>query len=71
MSFQLVKYGFQKVYGTDTNPNAIIGLTHFIQEIELDHAHLFGKWVKPSELLIFNPPWLPTSQDRGHLDQTI
>ncbi|MEQ9299809.1 MAG: methyltransferase [Cyclobacteriaceae bacterium] len=83
LSFQMVKHGFQKVFATDTNPNAIVGLSEFMGEtklsrkIELDFAHLFGKWEKPTELIVFNPPWLPasTNQDRNdeaiHYDDTL
>jgi len=65
LSFQLVKHGFQKVFATDTNPNAIVGLTKFMGEtklsrkIALDVGYLFGKWEKQTELIVFNPPWLP------------
>lgn len=65
LSFQLVKHGFQKVFGTDTNPNAIVGLKDFMGEtklsrkIELDFGNLFGRWEKQTELIVFNPPWLP------------
>jgi len=67
LSLQMVKHGFQKVFGTDTNPNAIVGLTEFMgttklsRKIELDLGHLFGKWTKQTELIVFNPPWLPES----------
>ncbi|WP_160128313.1 methyltransferase [Kordia antarctica] len=77
LAFQLVKHGFQKVFGTDTNPNAIIGLKEFMGEtklsrkIELDFGHLFGKWTKPSELIVFNPPWLPITQEMNRLDEAI
>jgi SAM-dependent methyltransferase len=77
LSFQLVKHGFQKVFGTDTNPNAIVGLTEFMgntklsRKIELDFGHLFGKWEKQTELIVFNPPWLPTSQDLNRLDEAM
>jgi len=52
LAFQLVKHGFQKVFGIDTNPNAIVGLTEFMgdtkltRKIELDFGHLFGKFEK-------------------------
>jgi len=52
LSLQMMKYGFQKSFATDTNPNAIIGLkesmkgTKLAVKIELDCAHLFGKWEK-------------------------
>lgn len=77
LSFQMIKYGFQKVYGTDTNPNAIIGLTEFMgdtklsRKIELDHGYLFGNWEKPTELIVFNPPWLPESEDYDKNEQAI
>ena len=77
LSFQMVQHGFQKVFGTDLNPNAIIGLresmgeTKLSRKIELDFGHLFGKWDKPSELIVFNPPWLPSSQELGKIDDAI
>jgi hypothetical protein len=77
LSFQMVEHGFQKVFGTDLNPNAIVGLresmgeTKLSRKIELDFGHLFGKWDKPSELIVFNPPWLPSSQELGKIDDAI
>jgi methyltransferase family protein len=65
LSLQMIKHGFQKVFGTETNPNAVIGLTEFMgdtklsRKIEVDFGPLFGKWEKPTELIVFNPPWLP------------
>lgn len=77
LSFQMIKYGFQKVFGTDTNPNAIVGLTEFMgdtklsRKIELDFGNLFGKWEKQTELIVFNPPWLPKSHDLNRMDEAI
>jgi len=77
LSLQLVKHGFQKVYGTETNPNAVVGLTEFMgdtklsRKIELDLGHLFGKWEKQTELIVFNPPWLPRSHDLDRIDEAI
>jgi methylase of polypeptide subunit release factors len=77
LSLQMVKHGFQKVFGTDTNPNAIVGLTEFMgdtklsRKIELDRGHLFGKWEKQSELIVFNPPWLPKSNELDSIDDAI
>ncbi len=77
LSLQLVKHGFQKVFGTDINPNAIVGLTEFMadtklsRKIELDHGHLFGKWEKQTELIVFNPPWLPAAYNPDSTDQAI
>lgn len=77
LSFQMIKHGFQKVFGTDTNPNAIVGLTDYMgdtklsRKIELDFGHLFGKWEKQTELIVFNPPWLPASNDLDRNDEAI
>jgi hypothetical protein len=77
LSLQIVKYGFQKVFGTDTNPNAIVGLAEFMgdtklsRKIELDFGHLFGKWEKQTELIVFNPPWLPKSHNLNTIDEAI
>lgn len=77
LALQMVKHGFQKVFATDTNPNAIVGLTEYMgdtklsRKIELDFAHLFGKWQKPTELIVFNPPWLPESDDKDRNDPAM
>jgi predicted RNA methylase len=77
LSFQMLKHGFQKVFGTDTNPNAIVGLTEFMgntklsKKVELDFGHLFGKFDKQTELIVFNPPWLPESSDLDSIDKAI
>ena len=77
LSFQMIKYGFQKVFGTDTNPNAFFGLKEFMadtklsRKIELDFGHLFGKWEKQTELIVFNPPWIPESKHLDRNDEAI
>jgi len=77
LALQIVKHGFQKVFGTDTNPNAIVGLTEFMgdtklsRKIELDFDHLFGRWEKQTELIVFNPPWLPKSRELDSIDEAI
>jgi methylase of polypeptide subunit release factors len=77
LSFQIIKHGFQKVFGTDTNPNAIFGLTEFMKDtklsrkIELDFGSLFGKFDKQTELIVFNPPWLPESDNLEGIDDAI
>jgi predicted RNA methylase len=77
LSLQMVKHGFQKIFGTDTNPNAIVGLAEFMgdtklsRKIELDFGHLFGKWEKQTELIVFNPPWLPKSHNLNTIDEAI
>ena len=77
LSFQMVKHGFQKVFGTDTNPNSIVGLAEYMGEtkmsrkVELDLGHLFGKWEKQTELIVFNPPWIPELKKSDKKDKAI
>lgn len=77
LSLFLMKAGFQKVYGTDTNPNAIIGLREFMagtklaRKIEITFGYLFSSWEKPTELIVFNPPWLPVSAESNRLDEAV
>jgi hypothetical protein len=77
LSLLMTQHGFQKVFGTDINPNAIVGLAEFMgdtklsRKIELDYGHLFGKWTKQTELIVFNPPWLPKSHDPDRMDEAI
>lgn len=77
LSLQMVQYGFQKVFGTEINPNAVFGLTESMGEtklsrkIELDLGHLFGKWEKETELIVFNPPWLPETKGLDGMNKAI
>ncbi len=75
LSFQLIKNGFEKVYGTDTNANAIIGLNEnpnqLQSKLELLHGDLFANSNEKTELIVFNPPWLPASQNLDELDKAI
>ena len=77
LSLQMIKHGFQKVFGTDTNPNAIFGLSEFMgdtklsRKIELDFGHLFGRGEKQTELIVFNPPWLPELHHLDTIDEAI
>ncbi len=77
LSLQIIKYGFQKSFGTDTNPNAIVGLqesmtgTKLAKKVELAYGHLFATWTKQTELIVFNPPWLPASHELNRLDEAI
>ena len=77
LTFQMLKHGFGKVYGTDSNPNAIIGLHEELNEngphpkIDLIHGDLFANCNVKTELIVFNPPWLPASHNSDGLDKAI
>lgn len=76
-AMQLVLHRFQMVFGTDVNPNALVGFTEFMgttklsRKVNLDHGNLFGKWIKPTELIVFNPPWLPNTRGFDVVDPAI
>ena len=77
LSFQMLKHGFEKVYGTDSNPNAIIGLNEELNKnnlsskIEIINGDLFANSDLKTELIVFNPPWLPASHDIDGIDKAI
>ncbi|MDA3852026.1 MAG: methyltransferase [Spirochaetaceae bacterium] len=64
LSFQLIKNGFQKVFASDTNKNAIIGVSQesvrmgFGEKIDLSFGDLFSGCDFLADLIVFNPPWL-------------
>ena len=77
LTMQMIQKRWQKVYATDTNPNAIVGMTEFMgttklaRKIDLDFGHLFGKWEQQTELIVFNPPWLPETHDSSSIDSAM
>lgn len=77
LTFQMLKNGFEKVYGTDSNPNAIVGLYEDINrnelnsKIELFHGDLFANCNIKTEIIVFNPPWIPASYSTEGLDNAI
>lgn len=64
LSFQLIQNGFENIYATDTNKNAIVGVAKeserlgFEDKITLNHGDLFENCDIKSDLIVFNPPWL-------------
>lgn len=77
ISFQMLKHGFGKVYGTDSNPNVIIGLKEDVNlnklnsKINLLYGDLFDDCNVKTELIVFNPPWLPASHNIEGIDKAI
>jgi len=64
LSFQLIQNGFENIYASDTNKNAIIGVSQeckrlgFENKITLNEGDLFENCDIKSDLIVFNPPWL-------------
>jgi len=77
LSLQMLKNGFEKVYGTDINPNAIVGLDEYLNKnklsskIILEHGDLFANNNEKVDLIVFNPPWLPASYNSEGIDNAI
>ncbi len=77
LSYQMLKHGFGKVCGTDSNPNSIIGLNEDMNrnklhsKIDLIYGDLFANCNLKTELIVFNPPWLPASNNIEGLDKAI
>lgn len=77
LSMQMLKHGFRKVTGTDSNPNAIVGIHEELKrsrldsKVELMYGDLFAESKEERELIVFNPPWLPASHNLEGIDQAI
>lgn len=77
LSFMMLKHGFETVVGTDSNPNAIIGAREdatrmgISDKFGLMHGDLLGDFQGKADLIVFNPPWLPTQGDISGLDSAI
>ena len=64
LSFLLIKKGFQQVWATDNNPNAIESIKRDAQRQKIDNLQCrYGNFLVDSpsnmDLIICNPPWIP------------
>ena len=77
LSFQLCKHGFDQVFASDINPNAVISIQENARYlgvgncISVQVCDLFEKWEQKADLIVFNPPWLPAGEEASGLDQAI
>ena len=77
LSFQMLKYSFERIIGTDNNPNSIIGLEEAIKrnrkytKIEPYYGNLFAENEDLADLIVFNPPWLPADKEVKDLDVAV
>jgi len=64
LSFQLIQNDFKNIFASDTNKNAIIGVSKeskglgFGDKITLNHGDLFENCEVKADVIVFNPPWL-------------
>jgi len=77
ITYQLLNHGFAKVYATDSNPNAIYGMKEALakknvtSQVELWLGDLFAGGNLQTDLIVFNPPWLPLANDNEGIDKAI
>jgi len=64
ISFQLIKNGFESVFASDTNKNAVIGVSQESARMGMDTnltlslGDLLTDCDFQADLIVFNPPWL-------------
>ncbi len=77
LSFQLLQKGFNKVFATDINENALIGVNkekermNIGEHLILYHGNLLEGIDTKAELIVFNPPWLPSAYNPEGIDRAI
>jgi len=77
ITYQLLNHGFAKVDATDSNPNAIYGMKEALakknvtSQVELWLGDLFAGYNLQTDLIVFNPPWLPLANDNEGIDKAI
>ena len=77
LAFQMLNRGFEKVYATDINPNAIISAGDDAKRLDLDdrlevwQSDLFQNVQQKTDLILFNPPWVPMQSAGSGLDRAI
>jgi len=76
LSMQLLQSGFEHIIATDSNPNAIIGMNHYLskkseKKIDLYFGDLFDDYKEQADLIVFNPPWIPLKRDVKGIDEAM
>lgn len=69
LTFMMLNNGYEHVLATDINPNALISVHenavkhHLAERISLLQADLFDGCKDQHDLIVFNPPWIPASDN--------
>lgn len=77
LSFQLLKRGFEMVHAADISPNALVSVAENAEacgsseRLVLHKSDLFERLECRADMVVFNPPWLPASEDLRGLDRAI
>ncbi|WP_343748666.1 methyltransferase [Fluviicola sp.] len=75
LSKLIQQFDFKEINASDINPNALIGMledqTKTDQKINLYFGDLFAGSQKKSDLVVFNPPWIPLPKEVSGIDLAI
>ncbi len=75
LSKLLHQFDFKEINASDINPNALIGMleeqTKTDQKFNLYFGDLFADSKKKSDLIVFNPPWIPLPKEVSGIDLAI
>lgn len=77
LSLLLLQTGVQHLQCTDTNPNALYSTALSLQkrgkaaQVELLHGDLLSPCHGPTDMILFNPPWLEAKHHIHSLDHAI
>jgi len=77
ITYQLLNHGFEKVDATDSNPNAVYGMEDALRkknitsQVDLFFGDLFANCDLQTDLIVFNPPWLPLANDHEGIDKAM
>lgn len=71
LSKLLHQFDFKEINASDINPNALIGMLEEQTTINLYFGDLFACSEKKSDLIVFNPPWIPLPKEVSGIDLAI
>lgn len=71
LSKLLHQFDFKEINASDINPNALIGMLEKQIAINLYFGDLFAGSGKKSNLVVFNPPWIPLPKEVSGIDLAI
>ncbi len=71
LSKLLHQFDFKEINASDINPNALIGMIEEQTTINVYFGDLFAGSEKKSDLIVFNPPWIPLPKEVSGIDLAI